>query len=500
VTAGTDYAPRAEPAAEVLWLVPDRLVVAAAIVLAGSVVAVGSASGPVRCGAAVVVVVTAGGAASRVGRDRRVGVVAVMTLIALLGAGLSVRSERGLVSTAEGPFQGWARLVDDPRPYRNATWVLVEIDGARYEIWARSTSERRRIGALSAGEWVSVSGEREPLDAERRRRVAWQHAVGTFRAEWLGDTAPGGPVARASNRVRGLVARGAALIGAPEDSLLRGLVIGDDLDQPPEMIDRFRRSGLSHLTAVSGQNVTLVLAAGAPLLRRLASRTRLVTTVALITWFVAITRFEPSILRAGTMAVLATVGTHLGRERTPLRLLALAVIALIIIDPLITRSIGLWLSVGATAGVVELGPRLSRGLGRLGVLATPVGVTLGAQLGVAVPSLLTFGRLPLVGLVANLLAVPVAGAVMLIGLPACLSAGLLAPVAPTLGRILLAPVALGVRWVDRVSIIGDRLEPTSPIPGVVVTLTVGVLALGWARWRDRPGASRVGRGAMNESR
>jgi competence protein ComEC len=321
--------------------------------------------------------------------------------------------------------------------------------------------------------------------------VAWQHVIGSFRVDWLGDVTSGGPLARASNRVRSLVADGAALIGEPDDSLLRGLVIGDDLDQPPEMIERLRRSGLSHLTAVSGQNVTLVLAAGAPLLRRLGSRTRLVTTVALIAWFVAITRFEPSILRAGTMAVLATVGTHLGRERTPMRMLALALSLLVVIDPLITRSVGLWLSVGATAGVVGLGPRLAEGLGRFGVLATPVGITLGAQLGVALPSVLTFGRLPLVGLVANLLAVPVAGAVMLLGLPACLIAGALGGISPDLGWLALAPVALGVRWVDQISIIGDRIEPESSVYGIVVTLAVGVAAQYRFEWRRRRGVPEM---------
>ena len=53
----------------------------------------------------------------------------------------------------------------------------------------------------------------------------------------------------------------------------------------------------------------------------------------------------------------------------------------------------------------------------------PLGITLGAQVGVVVPSVLVFGRLPLVSVPANLLAVPVAGAVMLYGLPAALVAG-----------------------------------------------------------------------------
>jgi len=191
------------------------------------------------------------------------------------------------------------------------------------------------------------------------------------------------------------------------------------------------------------------------------------------------------------MAVLATVGTHLGRERTPMRMLALALSLLVVIDPLITRSVGLWLSVGATAGVVGLGPRLAEGLGRFGVLATPVGITLGAQLGVALPSVLTFGRLPLVGLVANLLAVPVAGAVMLLGLPACLIAGALGGISPDLGWLALAPVALGVRWVDQISIIGDRIEPESSVYGIVVTLAVGVAALYRFEWRRRRGVPEM---------
>ena len=56
----------------------------------------------------------------------------------------------------------------------------------------------------------------------------------------------------ASNRVRDLIERGASSMSAAVAALARGLIIGDDRDQPPDMIDRFRRSGLSHLTAVSG--------------------------------------------------------------------------------------------------------------------------------------------------------------------------------------------------------------------------------------------------------
>ncbi len=138
------------------------------------------------------------------------------------------------------------------------------------------------------------------------------------------------------------------------------------------MTARFRDSGLSHLTAVSGQNVALALAIAGPLLRRARPMVRLVATLAVIGWFVVLTRAEPSVLRAGTMAALAALAFAVGSEREPPRLLACAVVILLAVDPLLVRSVGFWLSVGATAGVTILGPLLRRRLARLGPLATPV--------------------------------------------------------------------------------------------------------------------------------
>ena len=80
----------------------------------------------------------------------------------------------------------------------------------------------------------------------------------------------------------------------------------------------------------------------------------------------------------------------------------------------------------------------------------PVAVTVGAQLGVAVPSVLVFGRLSLIGVVANLVAVPVAGFVMLYGLPACLVGGVL----PVGRSFVMLPVGVGVRVVDTIARLG----------------------------------------------
>jgi competence protein ComEC len=142
----------------------------------------------------------------------------------------------------------------------------------------------------------------------------------------------------------------------------------------------------------------------------------------------------------------------------------------VLVDPLLVHSAGFWLSVGATAGVCTAGPWLAERLRVLGPVAAPLGITLGAQIGVVIPLVATFGHLPLVSVPANLLAVPVASLVKLYGLPA----GLVAGWVPPLAGPLMLPCRVGVRWVDGVAALAVRLEPG----GTVTWIGWGVVAVG----------------------
>ena len=181
----------------------------------------------------------------------------------------------------------------------------------------RGRVRSQRAASWRAGDRVVVAGERVALGDDRRHRVASQHVVGAIDAEWLGDAVPGDRLGGASNRVRTVIARGAAHLPPDRAALTRGLVIGDDRDEPAEMVQRFRDAGLSHLTAVSGQNVALLLAAAGPLLRRIRAGPRWLVTLGLIGWFVVLTRAEPSVLRAGVMAALGATAFVLGRQAEP---------------------------------------------------------------------------------------------------------------------------------------------------------------------------------------
>jgi competence protein ComEC len=411
-----------------------------------------------------------------VARRWRVGV--GVAAIALIVAARSSAGHDGLVPDALGRYTGWATVAADPDPARGATRLLLDVDGERFEAWVRGRAVQLRIDGWSKGDRVWVDGDRRLLDPERAGRVAWQHVVGSFDVDVVGDHLPGRRIDIASNRVRDLITAATSALGHDDAALARGLIIGDDSDQPDAMTARFRESGLSHLTAVSGQNVALAVAIAAPLLHRTRPSVRLLGTIAVIGWFVVLTRAEPSVLRAGMMAALAAIAFAIGAEREPPRLLAGTVVVLLAVDPLLVRSVGFWLSVGATAGVTLLGPPLRRRLVGLGILATPVAMSVGAQLGVLLPSVLVFGRLAVIGVVANLAAVPVAGAVMLYGLPASIVGGAI----PPLRGALMLPVGLGTKWVDGVATVAAALERRPPWNVVASALVLGAGLAVCRRW------------------
>lgn len=292
----------------------------------------------------------------------------------------------------------------------------------------------------------------------RERYKLVRHIAGRLDDVTLGgDWTQGSALTRATNRVRRLIARGASFLPATEASLLVGLVIGDDRAQPREMRAQFRAAGLSHLTAVSGQNIAFVLAVFAPLVTRLRPRGRLIATLGVVAAFTLMTRAEPSVLRAAAMAGLAAVvfafGGRIGGGVT----LGASSVVLLVADPFLAWSVGFWLSFFATAGLVTLSPRIGAFLEHRRcprIVAAPLAVSAAAQVATTPVLALVFGWPSPWGLVANLLAVPVAGSVMLCGLPLCVGAGLVGgPVATFLG----APLLLGVRYVWWVAAVVARL-------------------------------------------
>ena len=224
--------------------------------------------------------------------------------------------------------------------------------------------------------------------------------------------------------------------------LLAGFLLGDTRGVPETVTEQFRASGLTHLLAVSGENVAFVLALCAPLLRRLGLTGRLVGGVAVLVLFGTMTRWEPSVLRAIAMASIALVAGYLGRPTAGLRVLALAVIVLLVADPFLLHSVGFLLSCGASLGIAVLARPISDRLRGPIWMREVLGVTAAAQIGVAPVLIPVFGSMPIVSLAGKPRGRPARGTAHDVGSRnRRRRVVLLRPFAPQIASLLTVPTA-----------------------------------------------------------
>jgi len=410
--------------------------------------------------------------------------------LGLIAGALAAGELRAIDSAPMGPWTGVAILRSDPDRTGAGVRVVLEVQGFRYEAWAWG-APARSVERRLAGERVVVVGERHPLEGRRRGSLHARHVVGRFDLALIAGSAPGPAPALAANRVHRAVGRVVQHWPADRRALLAGLVLGNDSALSPEAVAAFRTAGLSHLTAVSGQNVALLLTLMAPLLARTDRGWRWLLTAAVIAWFAVLTRFEPSVLRASVMALAAATATVLGRDRRPARLLALSGVVLMLVDPLLVRSVSFWLSMSATAGLVVVTPALKRVLeGRQSLetgrvrraVASALATTAGAQTGVLCVSTVVFGLPSSVSLVTNLLAVPPAGLVMMSG-PAVAAVG---AVAPEWAFVAATPLRWLVDGIAGIAHVGARLAPPRQVDVVVWCAVLAASLRGiWTRARGR---------------
>lgn len=262
------------------------------------------------------------------------------------------------------------------------------------------------------------------------------------------------------DRAEGALGRG---MPAREAALARGFVLGEDEQIDERTSDDFRRSGLSHLLAVSGQNVALLALLAMPALAALGMplRTRLVWMLGLITVYVPLAGAGPSIQRAGIMGALSVLATLAGRRASRLYALAVAAIVLLAVEPSIGADVGWQLSFAAVLGILIFAAPLQAALGdRFGTrgwrrpLIDGAAMTIGATIATAPLIAFHFEAVSTLTLLANLLALPAVAPAMWLGMLAA-AAGQVPgfPVEPlnAVNALLLAYIAQVAAWCGRPS-------------------------------------------------
>jgi competence protein ComEC len=218
-------------------------------------------------------------------------------------------------------------------------------------------------------------------------------------------------------------------------ALIPGMVLGDTSKQSPEFKEAMKRSGLTHLVAVSGANFaivsTFVLWCMQFLIRR--KNFRIIATAIALACFIALVRPSPSVLRAAAMAAVL-LSAQLGKRGSDsLPALGFAICAVVLGDPWQSRDAGFALSVLATAGLLLLAPRIVEKLPThkklAGALAPPI-----AAIVFCSPILVSLsGYLSPMSIIANLLAAPAVAIITVLGF----IAALVSPFAPWLTQFII---------------------------------------------------------------
>ena len=375
-------------------------------------------------------------------------------------------------------------VLDEPSPRDRAQLIRLRVDSVRLAEgeWRVVTGDAQLVARLTPilhhGDFVEVRGRVQAPEANaapgyaaylRRQGI---DAVASFpyieqRGERLAASRTLSD--RAYNFVvRARIAAVTALerrLPEPHAALAQGILLGRRATMPTELTEALRLTGLSHISAVSGYNVSLVIGVAAATVgltptRRGWRRVLGVTLASLLLWtFVALVGASGSVLRAAAMAQLALIGIAFGRRGTAGGMLLWGSALLAAWSPALVTDVGWQLSFFGTAGLAWLAGPIERSLARLlrlphplewvvGALRSGLAATLAAQIFVFPILVSTFGSLSLVAPLSNLLALPLIPWIMAAAFLTSVSGALLPAVAPLCASLAWAPLTLLLRVIE----------------------------------------------------
>jgi competence protein ComEC len=419
----------------------------------------------------VIVVLAAGVAVCVLAGCRAHSLAPVAGLLVIAGASLGHARLAAIDAPARALHPGdrleaHAWLSERPRASRFGSSAELQIASGAAKgahVLARAPVRFRWPGGGTPGTSLKVAGLLErPHDSAgatfdysaylRRRGIAYE-----LRLERLEpDGQPRSDIAGAidSLRRRAETGVGAGLSSSNAD-LANGMILGEDQAISQQTLDDFRRSGLAHLLAVSGQNVMLLGALALPLLSLagLGVRGRLVAVGALVAIYVPLAGAGPSLQRAGVMGGAGLAAALAGRPASRSYAVLLAAAATLALNPRVAGEPGWQLSFAAVIGIALLVPPLRHTLSRAlpGWLAEGIAVTSAAALATAPLLAHLFGSVQLVALPANLMALPVVAPIMWLGMIQAALGALGGPALVSAGWLgsLDGPLLAYLRWIAR---------------------------------------------------
>ena len=431
-------------------------------------------------------------------RSARLGLALLLACIACaLAVGSSARRhyDADPARRDSGPIHARVVLQSDPAPASSG--------------FSATRSARARIDAVSVGEeWLPASTTalvRAPGWGDAARGDVYEvwgsldatfaadaPSVGTIRVKRAQLIERPGGLASWTRATHRAFSRACMHLNRDARSLVPGMAIGDDRGMPADLAQAMKSTSLTHLTAVSGSHIVIVLAT-VTLVIPARKPLRLAATILVLGTILILVGPEPSVVRSVCVAAVAALGLILGRDGQSIAALCAVVIATLLIDPWSSRSYGFVLSalaalavVGPSAALVRRCRRRIRGDTRVGKalrrLVEMVCVPAFAELATAPIIVSLSGNVPVWGIVANVIAEPAVPVATVSGL----AGALISPLSIRAASACAVVASWATAWIAGAA----RMCASLPGNGVHVpggsSTVLGVYACcggGWAAWR-----------------
>jgi competence protein ComEC len=397
--------------------------------------------------------------------------------VLVLLIGLSVGVMRGLAVRAE--YSRYELLVD-----QNVTVIGTVIDDSSYNKQGQTEFHIQKIkingntypgkmrisGHVSAfgverGDQVKASGRLREGFGSYQARISFANVQVLQRDNSL--------LTKARNAFFASIY---TVLPEPQASLGLGFLVGLRALLPDDLLTQLSRTGLTHIVALSGYNLTVLVRMARRGFMPISKFSATAASIFLIVFFLSITGLAPSIFRASIVAILALAAWYYGRPIRPLMLLALSGAVTAFINPFfIWSDIGWWLSFTAFFGVLVLAPLATQRIFKKDGNQLPMPIQIAiettcAQI-MALPIIVViFGELSLISIVANILIVPF--------IPITMALTFVAGV----GGIIFQPIAGWLALPAHVALAGMTAIITllAEIPWALIEIDVGwSVALVW---------------------
>ena len=201
----------------------------------------------------------------------------------------------------------------------------------------------------------------------------------------------------------------AEVVPEPEVKLGLSYLLGIKDDLPKDLKENLKMVGLTHIVVASGAHLSILVEVARKIFGKVSRFSGLLFSVIFILFFMAMVGWTPSILRAGTMAILTLLSWYTGRKIAPFRLIVMVAAFTLILNPMFLTNLGWLLSFSSYAGIMLIGPYLVRffyGEKKPKFIASLILTTVSATVMTLPITLYYFGQVSIISVVANLLILP----------------------------------------------------------------------------------------------